>query len=60
MYQPTPKDILASLALLFFLIAGTIGVISLLVLYCPPVLYLASLSSMFVAFAILTSYDFSK
>ena len=60
MHQPTPKDIVASLFLLFFLIAGTIGIIALLVLYCPPALYLASLSSMFIAFAILTSYDFSK
>jgi hypothetical protein len=60
MYQPTPKDLVASLLLLFFLIAGTIGIIALLVLYCPPVLYLLALSSMFVAFAILSSYDFQK
>ena len=60
MHQPTTKDIVASLLLLFFLIAGTIGIIALLVLYCPPVLYLAALSSMVVAFAILSSYDFSR
>jgi hypothetical protein len=60
MYQPTAKDIVASFALLFFLLAGTLGIIALLVFYCPPVLYLAALSSMFVAFAILSSYDFQK
>jgi hypothetical protein len=60
MHHPTPTDILVSFVLLLFLLAGTVGIIALLVFYCPPALYLAALSSMFVAFAILSSYDFQK